>query len=142
MSATIGDALYYELSNAAAVSALVGSRIYPAGDVPQNPTRPYIAWFKVDNIHARHQGGSSLLTQARFQLDAWAETGTAAEAIYEAVRGLLDNYAGELGDPADSVTVRSCTLDTDSSGSAPPTGGGPRGPQRQTMDFLIWYREE
>ncbi|MCP4617178.1 MAG: DUF3168 domain-containing protein [Bradyrhizobium sp.] len=142
MSATIRDAIYYELSNAAAITALVSTRIYPAGDVPQAPTLPYLAWFKVDNQHTRHQSGGSDLAQARFQIDAWATTATAAEAIYEALRGVLDNYSGDMGDPGDSVTVRSCVLDTDSSGFIPPTAGGPRGLQRQTMDFLIWYRED
>jgi len=141
MSTDLHTAIVYALKNDATVAGLVSTRIYPAGRVEQGAVLPYITIQKIDNLHTNHQSGSSSLAHARFQVDGWASTRVSAFKVYEAVKDVLDNFTGSLGDPSDPVDVKHAILDSDREDFLPPADASGRGAYRASMDFLFWHAE-
>lgn len=133
-------AIWAELSDAAAVTALVGSDIY-AGRVPTSAGDTYISYTKISNVHVRHVDGGSGLATARVQVDCVAPKPDSAYNVYDAVRRTLDNFRGTLGTGSNTLTVRSCVLDNDREVWAQPVAARQEGPCREAMDFLITYVE-
>ena len=138
---SIQAALFYYLVRHAEVAPLVSSRIYPAGDAPRKPTMPYITYQKIDNVHERHQTGSSELAHPRIQINCWDATPQGARTLYEAVRVALDRYRGDMGDPLGIITVKGAYLQTDRDEFTVPTDASQRGPHCEIMDFIIWHEE-
>ena len=90
----IGDAIFQRLNGFAGLSALVSGRIYPARP-PQNATRPYVVYHEQAPIDlAPEINESGDLVQSRFQIDAWAETASAAKAVGQQVRLALRDFSG------------------------------------------------
>lgn len=72
------------------VAALVGERISPQ-PMPQAETLPAVTLKRIsDQPIARGQRGPSGLRDARIQVDAWAATLVAAQAVADAVEAVLD----------------------------------------------------
>lgn len=138
---SIQGALYTYLVNNTAVSALVSSRVYPAGNVPTSASMPYITYQRIDNVHERHMEGSAGLAHPRYQLNIVADTELEAHGVVEAVRGALDSFRGELGEGSNMATVRGAFLEDDRDLPQTPTDATEAGPHGVAMDFIIWHTE-
>lgn len=86
--AKLSEALFARLSNDSAVSAIASSRIYPR-TAPQNVTRPFVVFYRIDSSRDYHLTAPSGLVNPRIQFDCWAETYTEAEDLREAIRKSL-----------------------------------------------------
>ena len=86
--ADIGAATRTKLIGTAAVAAILGTRIYP-DHLPQGATLPAAVYFVVSGTDEVDLAGMSGVAHARVQIDAYATTRTAANALSTAVRDAL-----------------------------------------------------
>lgn len=127
---TIEKAIRSILIADTAVKAIT-TRCYP-GMIPQNPTYPLIAYFKVTGNRDHHLGGPSGLAHPRFQVEAWATTYDAAKALANAIREALDGYSGTQG----TVVIGSILMESERD-----TYEDAVSCHRVIMDFYCWHSE-
>lgn len=106
---SIDSAIYTRMSGFAGLSALVSTRIYPAGDVPQNATYPLCTYSQISGVRGYVMGGQSEFVDARFQVDSWGETSISVRAVAEQVRLGLSTYHGT----SDSVVIDYIVMDNE-----------------------------
>jgi len=58
--------------------------------IPQSPTYPLIVIQRVTGSRVHHLSGPSGAVRPRFQIEAWAETYSAAKALANLIRAALD----------------------------------------------------
>jgi hypothetical protein len=89
----IASSLYYLLSHAASVSALVGTRIYPIY-APDGSLLPSIVYLQTGTSPVQASEGNIGLTCGSFQFSCWATSYAGAVALQEALRACLTDYMG------------------------------------------------
>lgn len=103
---SIENAIYSHLSTSTPLSALVGTQIYPAGDVSPDATRPYVLYEMVTDDKVPYLGGFSGHTFKLFQFSVIALTQISAIAIAEAIRNRMDGFRGLMGTGGSQVRVQ------------------------------------
>jgi hypothetical protein len=98
------------LSATAGVTALVSNRIYPV-TATQNATLPYITYSIVSVNPTDTKDRPSHLDAVRLQVDCWAATYMAAEAIHGAVRDAIDAYT--IGETVAGVVLDGIKYETE-----------------------------
>lgn len=93
---SIETGLYSELTTDVDVAALVSTRVYPL-TLPQGYTLPAITYQRVSTERLRDLTGSSGWVMARFQIDCWAASYSAARGLADKVRAALDGQVDTLG---------------------------------------------
>lgn len=83
--------LYTHLKNSVAVSALVGTRIYPKV-APQNVARPYIVYHVISDVSNQCLGGGVYQNQVRVQIDCWSEKYSEVKSMKQAVKDSLIGF--------------------------------------------------
>jgi hypothetical protein len=96
MAATIIEEAVRDIIRTNGGVSAITTRCFPV-KVPQNPTFPFILYQKVTATRHQDLSGGSGLTQARFQIEAWAETYSRAKELANAIRDALDGYTGTSG---------------------------------------------
>jgi len=111
---SLKTSLYSYLSTYAGLVALVGTRIYPVGDVPQSPTVPYCVYSRPSSDRVYSHQGYSHLSEDDIQINYYDTTTAKVEAIEAQViaaieawpaanssvqMALITNIAGDLYDP-------------------------------------------
>lgn len=87
----IGPAIYAILTASAALSAIVGTRIYP--DIgTQRGAYPLITYSVVSSVPYDTKNGPATVEQVRVQVDVHTYTMTQATQINVLVRSILDRY--------------------------------------------------
>jgi hypothetical protein len=81
------------LGNVSAISALVGSRIYPQR-LPQAVTFPAIYYSQVSAVRVYSLSGETGRARRRITLNIVAATQSSADAIAQAVRGAISGWTG------------------------------------------------
>ena len=138
---SVETALYCQVVNTAAISAIMDDRFYPAGSVPERTSYPLATYQKISNVHSHTQGAASTLAQARFQIDCWAETAKGAFDLSETFRAAFARYRDDMGESGSTTTVRAMFLESDRADFSNPTGAKGQGTHRISMDFMISYVE-
>ena len=112
---SLNTAIFSYLQDQAAITNLIGARLYPEVNPSQTRTLPYVTWEKTSNTHIHHTLAAAGLAMPRYEFTVWAATALSAEAIADALRGELDGFQHTaMGD--DSLDVRGITLETEDSG--------------------------
>lgn len=108
--ASIEEALYSILTGASALTALVGTRIGPAGFF-QEPTGSYVTYQLISGPVVHTMGADPGLASPRFQVTAWAlgRNYAGAKAIAAQIRAALRDYSGI----AAGVTVQRAFLENE-----------------------------
>ena len=97
----MANIVYTVLSQTPTVTAIVGTspcRVFPAGTIPQpsstdpNAYLPCVTWKGVGGTPENILDGPPPTDHIRLQLDCWATTFDAADALGTAVREALDPY--------------------------------------------------
>ena len=88
-----------------AASTTAAARIYPKV-LPHDCTLPAVTYQRITTERVRSHTGPSGLAFARFQVNSWAATYAAAEALAIEIRTALDNGVGTW----DSIDVQMCDL--------------------------------
>ena len=102
---TIEAEIYTRLSGFAGLSALVSTRIYPRGEMPQNVEMPALSYQRISAERPSAMGVDTGLVRARFQFDCWSGVhrddteGTFDEsrAVFEQVRLALQRWRTTSG---------------------------------------------
>lgn len=84
----IEQTLYAVLKNDSAVSALVGTRIYPLV-MPQDGLLPAVVYQRVSTVPITSLDGDSGLDAVRMQSSCWATTYLGARILADAVRAAV-----------------------------------------------------
>ncbi len=109
----------------------ITERCYPV-TIPQAPTYPLILYTKISGDRDHHLRGPSGHAHPRFQIEAWAETYTAAKSLADAIREALDGYSGTvLG-----TKIGSCLIDSERD-----TYESEIEVYRVISDWFIWHIE-
>lgn len=85
--------IYNILSADADVAAIVGTRIYPHGEAPQNVNRPYVTWLLVAGVPEQVLDGASETDRDTVQIDCWHQTGSGVVQLASAVRLAIEPHA-------------------------------------------------
>lgn len=81
------------LTAAPAVSAIVGQRIYPHGEAPQDVSRPYVTWFVVSGVPENVLDGVPDMDRSTVQIDCWHQTSAGVVQLASAVRNAIEPHA-------------------------------------------------
>ena len=118
------------LINDTTVKAITTSCFY--SDIPQGSTYPLILLAKISGVRDHHLRGPSGHAHPRYQVDSWAATDTAAQALAKAVRKALDGYSGTVV----GFKIRSCLHDNERDGYEPELKI-----HKVMQDYMIWFEE-
>lgn len=124
----------------AAVTALVGERVYPV-TMPDAPTFPLVVLTKVAGAGEYTMQGDAGLERARLQVDVHHDGGyEAMTALKRAVRARLSGFRGSVDSgPPCQIQASMCINDEDL--AAPSLErAGPR-VRRRMLEFIIWTTE-
>lgn len=105
--------------------------------VDQGYSLPYVVIYRIGAEHGHTLVKASGWALARLQIDCFAATFSAAEAIAEAVRQVLHGLAGTFG----TTQVSSVVLDNDGDDFGVPNVGDDVGTYRTHADYRILYAE-
>jgi len=135
---TIETAFFSYISNEAAITSLVGTRIY-ASVAPSSVTYPYITFQVISNSPEHYMQGASAITSVNLQVDAWARLVAEQQAISSALRNALDGYRALMG--TEQLDVRKCFLDNRNTFEELDKQGKNLPVHRASLDFSIWHVE-
>lgn len=113
--------IYTVISGAAAVAAVVSTRIYPVV-LPQDVALPAISYSRISGGQINSLTGYSNLESPRIQVDVWGET-------YSSVKSL----AADVHTAMDGATTFGALLESDMDMYEDDTKI-----HRVSMDFIVW----
>lgn len=106
----IEKAIYNILSNASAITDVVGNRIYIADAQPQGPVTDARLVLSYNKDYKNTLDGVSSLEQAQIQVACLATTKLAALELAEEVRSVLDNYTDTVeGEDIRGILIQSAS---------------------------------
>lgn len=112
----ISEALFYQLTHTAGVTALVSTRVYP-DLMPQNPTMPAVVYQMIDNVREERHRGQTGDARPKFQLTCWGTTALSAAAVAVQVRLAIMAMSGSVN----SVTIKGVWNANETRGYEPDT---------------------
>jgi len=139
MTSDVGKALRTKLLSYAAVTALVGQRMYPDVLV-QNATTPAIVYSKISTRRDHALSDVTRLAHARFQFDCIGTSRENANDLSHAIR-----RSGICAYQGTTTGIYFCGTEIDSGdsyGTDGPTDGNQVYRYYTTFDLLIHYLEE
>lgn len=118
----------------AAVSGLVGSRIYPLV-APQESAYPRIVYQRVSTKAIQTLGGITNLNESLLQLTSWGDTYNSARSLADIVKTSIHGYLST------GSGIKSIRINNDMSNlNDPLVGGGSQKPAYQiAQDYFIWF---
>lgn len=143
-------ALIYALKNATAVKALVGSNIFPVGEVPedlmnQTGAPPMITEEIVDDSPNITMGGDSGLRCAKVLVAPFARSKLTVAEIMDAIGqdppAGLQCLTGAMGAAGAQVDVQGCFVEANKDQYAPPDDASGRGYWSPHVRLEFWYTE-
>lgn len=96
------------LTSSATISGLVANRCYP-DILPQNVTFPALTYSQVSGVRVRDLDGPTGRARLRVSISSWSQNYMQAHQLADAVRVLLDGYAGAV----DATSVGNVILDNE-----------------------------
>lgn len=129
---------YGFLKDKPSVFVVAGDRIFPLM-IPQHvyaeaSKQPCLVFQRTSGTRSVGFCGTDALVAGGFQLDSYARTYDAAQALADATRKELIDYAGPMGE----VEVVATFLESDFDVGPEPDPGL----YRVSMNFTLWYREQ
>ncbi len=131
MTTTLADVLAF-LEADAALSALIGTRLYPLR-LPQQPNVPCISYAVIASARFHAWTGPLELVRTRVQFDAWATNYSEVVAVADALRLRLDGYKG----PAGAGEIQGAFFDSERDLFEQDAEL-----YRRSMDYRIWMPED
>ncbi len=127
---------YSFLTGVTALTAIVGTRIYP-NSLPQNPVFPALTYALVSAPHDHTLTDAAGIVRARIQFDAYGYKLSEAVAITEAIRLALQRYTGSFG----AKVVLASKLANEQDLSIAPQDASQSWLYRKSSDYIIKLRE-
>jgi hypothetical protein len=94
--ATVQESLFSIATTDADLSALIGTRFWPRGKVPKEPTLPFLVYQQIslpDDVYRTHDNNSGRDTFA-FQIDGYAKNPHLRDELKRKVFLAFDSYYG------------------------------------------------
>lgn len=138
---SVEESLFAILSGGAA-GAIVSTRIYP-DKLPQNVTYPALRYQRISTARAQYRvldrssQNKATRQEPRMQVDCYAVTRSAANALAVAVRSDLDGYSGTSA----SLTIDRSYVEEEDASLEEGVGDGQADIYRTRLDFLITHQE-
>ena len=126
------EALIARLLGIAAVSGMVGTRVYP-GSRPQGSALPAVVLNRISGGPLYADDGEAGLEQARIQVDCWAASYAGAKLLARAVKASLSAFEGTVGETTFQLIELDIEQDLREGG-----GDAVDYPFRTALDFLVW----
>lgn len=124
---TLESAIFTIATSDGTINGLISGRMYRER-LPVNETVPALVYKEISRQpETAHDGGTNF-SQARYQIDCWADDPGEAETLENAVVGAFDGYRGT----ADSRKIGGITVEVQPSFSQPDTQLS-----RRIVDLLI-----
>lgn len=127
----MNEALTSHLLAFAALSALVGSRVYPVRR-PQGDPLPAVVIHTIDGLPDYTSQGPSGLLSSRIQFDCWGKTYASAKSVARAVAQRLSGFKGTVS----GVVFQGGFLEGERDSYEEGTGKSDL--FRVSLDFIIW----
>lgn len=119
------------------VSTLIGTRMYPDA-LPEGATLPAVVYYRISGTHVESLGGIKAAGTCRVQLDAYAATRLAADAVGDALVAALRS----LSVGQQSIGAGTIVCDVEIQGPRhdrqPPTDGSDEWEYICSVDALLW----
>ncbi len=137
---TLEEGLYSYLSSTAALTALVGNRIYPVV-LPPNVVYPAVTYQRISGPRVHTMGNDPGLAYPRIQISCWYRDISDPQKGYGQVKAVAEQIRLALQDQKNttwggSVTVRAVLFDGDTDLYDFETQV-----HQVALDFIIWYTE-
>ena len=132
----VANAVYSLLAGDAAVSALVGTRVYP-NVAPQNTAYPHIVYQLINVSHIEVLAGSFGNARSLVQVSCRSHDYDEARDLAEKCRLVLQGYAGT----AASIEISGVNLVDDRDIYDPPRLADEPGTYGVQLDFAVWNIE-
>lgn len=97
------------LKGTGAISAIVGTKVYPRKEVPQTKTLPYITYWRRTAVHISHLGGSAGRCDATIEIDCRSRDYEESKDLVELVRLALQGFNGTSA----GVVIQGTKVDND-----------------------------
>lgn len=139
--ADIGLALRHKLIGTAAVATILGTRIYP-DKLPQGATLPAAVYYGISGTDEPGLAGLLGRADQRIQVDSYASTRTAANALSLAIRDALTSSwgRGTWGPTGSTVSVSGCVPEGGERYDTQGLGDGSDEDQYITSrDYIIYF---
>jgi len=130
MVTTLEEALYSRLSGFAALTNLVGLRIYPL-EAPQDSPRPHVVYTRDITETISAFGSDTGNVKVVMEISAWATTYDSALAICKQIKAALQRWSGTY----DSVVIQDTFIDTEFQDFESDTAG-----VRVSQNYIIWFK--
>lgn len=127
--AAIEEVIVSKLKAHAGLSALVGTRVYPA-PLPQRPTLPAVTYQRISTLPiGSRDAAKANFERPRFQFDGWALDVAGRAALADALRNALATIQ-QASNPRVDVTLLQDARDFYEADS---------GRYRAALDAFIWH---
>lgn len=133
---TLEEAIFGRLTTDAAVTAILGTRVYP-GQAPQSSTLPVLVYQQAARKTVMALARIINLNRYSMRLDMWDDDYAGIKALYGAVRACLVGFSGLLG--SDTVDVRGVFEESGDDQAESPIHAEENGLYRAGLDLDIWY---
>ncbi len=128
---SVEEAVRTVLVNTPAVSALIGTRVYPFF-LPSDTALPGVAYDRISTKRGYAHDGQQTPVTVRLQYDTIATSLSGALAVAAAMRTALSGYTGTSA----GVKIAACMLDNEFAQDEPNTGYS-----RVVQDYLVTFME-
>ena len=124
---------------ASKTGALVGLNVFPV-ELPQKPPSPAVVYNQI-SAHRRYvMRGPDRVTPFRVQIDAFADTVSALDALGASILADLSGFKGTIPiSPTVDVQAIFADDESDSAETGLETSGSKT--KRKRFDFMVWLKE-
>lgn len=132
----IYDAIVAKLKATAALTALVGTRIYP-DEVPQGKLYPAVFYMTVSDVKDHFITEISSLEAPNIQLTTYADAKDDAAAVAEEIKTAINGYQGTLS----GITIQ-CIKLINEMPSMYKSADGTTKIYTHDLEFEVWHEKE
>lgn len=121
------------------IAAVVGTRIYPAGDVPEQDQLPRLTYQRIDTDHAAGLDGSHGFADGQVQINCVSRKRKEARTLAELVRlrMLSTSFQGTIA----GVVVKGARIEGDGDTVELPQSAEEKGVSGVALTFRVWFKE-
>lgn len=85
--------IFQTLTSSSLITDIVGTKVFPYGDAPQDITRPYVTWHIVSGVPQNSLSEVPDIDNISIQVDCWHPVAAGLEELATAVRNRIEPYA-------------------------------------------------
>lgn len=123
-----------------ATGALVGKRVFPHVNIPQNAELPAVLYSVIGVRRDYTHDGQVKVSRFRVQVSGYAETVSEVRKLKRAILSDLSGYQGNIP-VSPTVVVQGCLVDNEADSAKLGLESSARSVKGKTLDFIVWIEE-